>query len=90
MAVTHKGCPFFSFRISELSQGHGCSLRGGISEKDSTPGLQWAYFQGFVPPEPLAEFPIATRKRFAKPLKISSRTLNAIDAVLKRIPVTGY
>jgi hypothetical protein len=70
-----------------MSRGHGCSLRGGISEKDSTLGLQWAYFQGFAPPEPLAEYVLATRKRFAKPLKISSRTLNAIDAALKRTPV---
>jgi hypothetical protein len=59
-------------------------------KKNSTQGLQWAYFQGFAPPEPLAEYAVATRKRFAKPLKIRSRPLNAIDVVLKRIAVTGY
>jgi len=53
-------------------------------------GLQWAYFQGFTPPEPLAEYAVATRKRFAKPLKIRPRPLNAIDVVLKRTAVTGY
>jgi len=65
-------------------------LKGGISEKDSTQGVQWAYFYGFAPPEHHVECAVANRKRFAKPLKISSRTLNAIDAALKRIPVTGY
>ncbi len=59
-------------------------------KKDSTQGLQWAYFQGFTPPEPLAEYAVATRKRFAKPLKIRPRPLNAIDVVLKRTAVTGY
>jgi len=59
-------------------------------KKDSTQGLQWAYFQGFAPPEPLAEFPVATRKRSAKPLKISPRPLNTIDVVLKKMAVTGY
>jgi len=59
-------------------------------KKNSTQGLQWAYFQGFAPPEPLAEYPLATRKRFAKPLKIRPRPPNTIDVVLKRMDVTGY
>jgi hypothetical protein len=52
--------------------------------------MQWSDFQGFAPPGPLAECAVANRKRFAKPLKIRPRTLNAIDVVLKRMPVTGY
>jgi hypothetical protein len=58
-------------------------------QKDSTQGLQWAYFQGFAPPEHLAEFPVATRKRFAKPLKIRTRPPDTIDVVLKRTGVIG-
>jgi hypothetical protein len=50
--------------------------------------MQWACFQGFAPPEPLVEYVLATRKRFAKPLKIRPRPLNAIDVVLKRMAVT--
>jgi len=46
--------------------------------------LQWACFQGFAPPEPLAEFPVDTSKRFAKPLKIRPRPQNTIDVVLKK------
>jgi hypothetical protein len=65
-------------------------LRGRISEKDSTQGVQWAYFQGVAPPGHHVECTVANRRRFAKPLKIRTRTLNAIDAGLKRIPVTGY
>jgi len=57
-------------------------------KKNSTQGLQWADFQGFALPESLAEFPVATRKRSAKPLKIRPRALNAIDVVLKRTGVT--
>jgi hypothetical protein len=59
-------------------------------KKDSTQGLQWAYLQGFAPPEPLAEYALATRKRFAKHLKIKPRPPNTIDVVLKRTAVTGY
>jgi len=59
-------------------------------QKNPTQGLQWSYFQGFAPPEPLAEFPVATRKRFAKPLKIRPRPPNAIDVVLKRAAATGH
>jgi hypothetical protein len=59
-------------------------------KKNSTQGLQWAYFQGFALPEPLAECTVGTRKRFAKPLKIRPGPLNAIDVVLKRTAVTGY
>jgi hypothetical protein len=50
--------------------------------------MQWSYFEGFAPPGPLAECAVANRKRFAKPLKIRPRTLNAIDVVLKRMVVT--
>jgi hypothetical protein len=50
--------------------------------------MQWACFQGFAPPGPLAECTVANRKGFAKPLKISPRPLNAIDVVLKRMTVT--
>jgi len=75
--------------ISKIA-GHGYSLKGGISKKDSTQGTQWAYFQGFAPPEPLAEFPVAHKKRFAKPLKIRPRSPDSLDAALKRIPVTDY
>jgi hypothetical protein len=39
-------------------------------QKDSTQGMQWAYFQGFAPPETLAEYAVATRKGCDKPLKI--------------------
>jgi len=50
--------------------------------------MQWACFQGFAPPGPLAESTVANRKEFAKPLKIRPRPLNAIDVILKRMPVT--
>jgi len=52
--------------------------------------MQWAYFQGFAPPEPLAEFPVDMKNVCAKPLKISPRLLNDIDVVLKGTAVTGY
>jgi len=59
-------------------------------KKNSTQGLQWSYFQGFAPPDPLAAYAVVTRKRFAKPLKIRPRARDTIDVVLKRIAVTGY
>jgi hypothetical protein len=62
----------------------------GHLKKNSTHGLQWADFQGFAPSGPLAECTVANRKRFAKPLKIRPRALNAIDVLLKRMAVTGY
>jgi len=65
-------------------------LNGGISKKDSTQSPQWAYFQGFAPPEPLAEFPVATKNVCAKPLKIRTRTPDTLDAALRSIPGTGY
>jgi hypothetical protein len=51
--------------------------------------MQWADFQGFAPPGPLAECTVANRKGFAKPLKMRPHPLNAIDVVLKRMAVTG-
>jgi len=51
--------------------------------------MQWSYFQGFAPPEPLAKYAVAIRKRFAKPLKIRPLPLNAVDVVLKRAAVSG-
>jgi len=50
--------------------------------------MQWACFQGFAPPGHHVECTTANRKRFAKPLKIRPRPLNAIDVVLKRMAVT--
>jgi hypothetical protein len=64
-------------------------LKGGISKKDSTQSPQCSYFQGFAPPEPLAEFPVATNNVCAKPLKIRTRTPDTLDAALKRTGVTG-
>jgi hypothetical protein len=57
-------------------------------QKDPTQGMQWAYFQGFAPPRHHVECTVVNRKRFAKPLKIRPPALNAIDVVLKRMPVT--
>ncbi len=51
--------------------------------------MWWADFQGFAAPVPLAEYAVAHRKGFTKPLKMRPRPLNAIDVVLKRMPVTG-
>jgi hypothetical protein len=51
--------------------------------------MQCSCFQGFAPPGPFAECAVANRKGFAKPLKIRTRPLNAIDVILKRMAVTG-
>jgi len=74
---------------SSLTRGYGHSFQDDISKKNSTESLQWADFQGFALPGPLAECAMANRKGFAKPLKMRPRPLNAIDVVLKRMAVTG-
>jgi hypothetical protein len=64
-------------------------FEGRHLKKNPTQGLQWSCCQGFAPSEPLAEFLVATRNMSLKPLTIRPRTLNALDADLKRTPVTG-
>jgi len=59
------------------------------SQKEFHPRPAVGLFEGFAPPEPLAEYAFATRKRFAKPLKIRPRPRDTIDVVLKRTAVTG-
>jgi len=51
--------------------------------------MQWADFQGFAPPGPLAGCAVANRKGFTEPLKMRPRPLDAIDVILKRMAVTG-
>jgi len=60
------------------------------SQKESHPWPAVSLFSRVCSTEALAEYNIASKKRFAKPLKIRSRPQNNIDVVLKRTGVAGY
>jgi hypothetical protein len=86
----HALCPEKQSGFIFSNGGHGCCFQDDISKRTPPKACSGLIFKGFAPPEPLAEYALATRKQFAKPLKIWPRPLNAIDVALKRTGVTGY